>query len=89
METPTLLYQQMIRNIDHARKLVSNVEPNGCKTDLQHLKLRSFVLLTHSIIEEYIEDLGREVAVEARKEFKKGKITKALVALISGTYIFM
>lgn len=83
MQSPTSHYVALKANVDHARKLVKGVDPLSCSSDLQHLKLRSYVLLCHSIIEEYVENLGRDVALEARKKFKSGSITKALVALVA------
>lgn len=84
MQSPTKLLASCRANVDAARQLVDDVPKDGCETDLDHLKLRSFVLLAHSVIEEYVEELALEVAKEARSKFKKeGKISKALVALIA------
>ena len=63
---------------------MKNVEPLGCKTPLQHLKLKSYILLCHAIVEEYIEDLGYDVARKARAMFKNdGVISKSLVSLVA------
>lgn len=77
-------YASLKRNIGHAKKIVAGVDPHECKTDLQHLKLQSYVFLCHAIIEEYVEQLCLEIATSARKKFvKEGVITKALVAMIA------
>lgn len=81
---PTEHYATLQKHIAHARTIVRGVDSHECKTDLQHLKLQSFILLTHAVIEQYIEDLCLEVAKEARARFvKKSVITKALVGLVA------
>ncbi|MCJ8191067.1 HEPN domain-containing protein [Sphingomicrobium aestuariivivum] len=77
-------YESLKKNIGHAKKIVAGVDPHECKTDLQHLKLQSYIFLCHAIIEEYVEQLCLEVAKAARVQFvEEGLITKALVALIA------
>ena len=89
MLSPTAHYQKLLGNIKHARKIVTRVDNEQCRNDLQHLKLRSYVLLCHSIVEEFIEDLGLEVALEARRLFANdGVITRALVALVTSQVLF-
>lgn len=84
MDSPTPHFTKMLGNLKHARKIVYRVDPAGCKNDLQHLKLRSYVMLCHSVVEEYIEDLGLDVALKARRILiEEGQITKALVALVT------
>jgi hypothetical protein len=84
MKSPTSHFKKMKKNLAHARKIVSRVDPAECKTPLQHLKLKSYILLCHAIIEEYIEDLGYDVAMQARQMFKnKGLICKTLVSLVA------
>lgn len=84
MKSPTVHFRKMRKNLAHARKIVSRVDPTECKTPLQHLKLKSYILLCHAVIEEYIEDLGYDVAIKARQMFKsKGLICKSLVSLVA------
>lgn len=84
MRSPTNHYVKLKTHIAHARKILRSVDRDECRNDLQHLKLRSFVLLVHSIVEEFIEDLGLDVALQARRLFcDDGVITKALVALVT------
>ena len=84
MKSPTSHLKKMKRNLVHARKIVSRVDPAECRTPIQHLKLKSYILLCHAIIEEYIEDLGYDVAIRARKMFKsKGLICRSLVSLVA------
>lgn len=77
-------YENLRKGLLHAEKVVGGVYPYGCRTDLQHLKLQSFILLAHAVIEQYLEDLCLEVARDARTIFvNDGIITKALVGLIT------
>lgn len=77
-------YEGLKKGLSHAEKVVGGVYPYGCKTDLQHLKLQSFILLAHAVIEQYLEELCLEVARDARTIFvREGVITKALVGLIT------
>lgn len=88
MKSPTIHFRKMRKNLAHARKIVSRVDPTECKTPIQHLKLKSYILLCHAIIEEYIEDLGYDVAIKARQMFKtKGLICKSLVSLVASGII--
>lgn len=89
MESPTAHYQKLRDNVNHARKIVARVDQEECRSDLQHLKLRSYVLLCHSIVEEFIEDLGLDVALEARRLFANNEIiTRSLVALVTSQVLF-
>lgn len=60
----------------------------GCQTDLQHLKLQSYILLCHAALEQYVEDLGLDAALKSREIFSStGILTKTLVALISSKLV--
>lgn len=84
MKSPSDHYKKMTRNLTHARKIVQRVDKNECKSDLQHLKLRSYVLLCHAVIEEYIEDLGLDIALKSRRSYMEdGSISKSLVSLVT------
>lgn len=88
MNSPTSFYEEMKTSLLEARKLVVNVAPHECISDLQHLKLQGYILISHSIFEEYLEKLGRKTAQTAKRELKNnGQITKALVALISTSVV--
>ena len=71
-------------SIDKAGLLLNSVPNLEIRTDLQSLHLQSFVLLTHSAIELYLESLSLEVAKMAVKRLKDENIISiALVSLIS------
>lgn len=77
-------YYEMKKNLQHAKKLVSNVSGEECKTQLQKLKLRGYILITHSIIEQYLESLGEAAAIKAKTSFTSdGYIVKSAISLIS------
>jgi len=68
--------------------ITGGVNKLGCETDLQHLKLQGYILLCHSALEQYLEDLGLTAAQAARDIFSNtGVITKTLVALISSKLV--
>lgn len=88
MKSPTTHYQTLIRSLKKARLITGGVNKLGCETDLQHLKLQSYILLCHSALEQYIEDLGLAAALAARTAYAgSGIITKTLVALISSKLV--
>ena len=67
-----------------ARQILRRVPSDRPLTSLQHLKVQSFVLFAHSALEEYLENVGWKVALEARSALlHEGRITHALVALVA------
>ena len=88
MKSPTEEYRNLKRSIKKAELIIGGVDKLGCKTELQHLKLQSYVLLCHAALEQYIESIGLEVALKARSIFSdSGVITKTLVALVSARLV--
>lgn len=88
MNSPTRHYEELILALDKARLITSGVNRLECNTDLQHLKLQSYILLCHAAFEQYLERLGQDAALSARKLFSEmGVISKTLVALISSKLI--
>lgn len=88
MKSPTIYYRSLVSSLRKARLITGGVNKLGCETDLQHLKLQGYILLCHSALEQYIEDLGLAAAQAARSTYtNSGMITKTLVALISSKVI--
>jgi hypothetical protein len=88
MISPTPIYEEMKVSLRDAKALVAGVGLLECATNLQHLKLQGYILIVHSILEEYLEKLCRAAALKARKTLADdGKITKALVALIATSVV--
>ncbi|GAA0468788.1 hypothetical protein GCM10009096_07120 [Parasphingorhabdus litoris] len=84
MKSPTSHYKKLKADLRKARKIVVRVDPIECKNDLQRLKLSSYVLLCHAAIEQFLEELALEAAMDARRNFKdKGRISRTLVALVA------
>lgn len=84
MRSPTKFYKSLTRNLNKSKKLVAGVNPLECKTELQQLKLQSYILVTHAIIEEYLEAIVYEAGQEAKKALiDRNKICMALMALVA------
>ncbi len=84
MEHPTTHYEALVKSIDEMKPLIRRVNPLFCETPLQALKVRSYILLSHAALEEYLEDLCKNVAGIAVKKYRdESKITRALLGLIS------
>src|SRR5688500_6106137 len=88
MRHPTPHIRRLRRVLSDLSPLISRVNPLICDSPLQVLKVRSYILLSHAALEEYLEELVLDVAVKSRQLFKeKGYITKALVGMISSGLI--
>lgn len=88
MRSPTPQLKQLRKSFKKAKLITRGINKIGCQNDFQHLKLQSYILLCHSALEEYIEDLGMAAALAARTQYSSnGTITKTLVALISAKLV--
>ncbi|MED5524627.1 MAG: HEPN domain-containing protein [Pseudomonadota bacterium] len=88
MKSPTPHYRDLVSALKKAKLITGGIDRLGCQTDLQHLKLQSYILLCHSALEQYLEELGLSAAKKARSIFtSSGTITKTLVALISSKIV--
>lgn len=84
MISPTYHYENLQKSLGSLKILVSRVDPLECKNNLQLLKLQSYILLAHAIFEEFLENLVKEVAYEARTKLKdEGHISKVILGLIA------
>ncbi|MBJ7442645.1 MAG: hypothetical protein JHD35_26985 [Sphingopyxis sp.] len=88
MKFPTPHYRKLVASLRKAKLITGGINKLGCQTDLQHLKLQSYILLCHAALEQYIEELGLSAAQTARSTYaNSGVITKTLVALISSKLV--
>jgi len=88
VDTPTEFYQTLRKAVRQAEALLWGVPEHGSITKLHHIRVQSFVLMTHAAIEQYLEELGEAAALKARKRYKeKGHISKTLLALITSNSI--
>lgn len=84
MTSPSTHFKALKASLAGIRPITNNVNKLFCETPVQHLKVRSFILLSHAALEEYLENAALDIALKARTLYKsKGYITKALVGLIS------
>jgi hypothetical protein len=88
MKSPTEQYTKLKRSLRVAERLIDGLDPIEIKSELEIMKVKSYVLICHSAFEQYIEDVCLEAAKKARVLYKhKGKITKTLVSLIASKVI--
>lgn len=81
-------YDRLVDNLKIARKTTGGVDPLYCRTDLQDLKVQSYILLSHAAIEEDLESIVLETAQIALQNYvSKQIITRALIGLISSGLI--
>lgn len=81
---PTSQYGDLRSALKELRPITARVNPLICETPLQTLKVRSYILLAHAALEEYLEELAISAARQACKQFKdNGQLSLALVGLIS------
>ncbi len=65
-----------------AKALIKDLPPHDIRTDDQQLRLRSFVLVCHAALEEYLEDLSIWVLKQSRSIFlETGVIPQPLLSL--------
>ena len=85
---PSVEYTSLVQKVNVARKICYNVPLHSCNTEIQELKLKSYILLSHAVIEEYIESIALRIAGEAiSKLANESTITTALVGLIASGII--
>ncbi|TIX50386.1 hypothetical protein E5222_08915 [Alteraurantiacibacter aquimixticola] len=78
----------MVDDLATARRITYNVPDLACNTTIQELKIKSYILMAHAIIEEYLENISLHVAKEAIRELNSNStVTTALLGLISSGII--
>lgn len=81
-------YEKMVVDLTVVRKITYGVPLNVCNTPIQELKVKSYILMSHAIIEEYLESIALYVAQQAIKELTlHSTLTTAAVGLISSGII--
>ena len=85
---PSAQYTKMVSDLATARRIAYKVPINICNTTIQELKIKSYIFLSHAIIEEYLESIALHVAGTAVSEFvQNNTLTTAAVGLISSGLI--
>ncbi len=83
MKSPTEQYKTLKNNLKEVASIMNRVPQHECNTRVHHLKVQSFILLSHAAFEEYLEDLVKTVSCEAIKLYKNDDlITKCLVKMM-------
>ena len=83
MPTATKAYLKFKKELAAARTIVSRVPYAQNNSALHELKVRSLLLLSHSAIEEYLEDLSRQMLTEAVDQLVNNRnVTISLLALL-------
>jgi hypothetical protein len=84
MISPTTYYQTLSQSLSQAACLVEGIDKIACRDDLEHLRLQAFILISHSILEEYLEEVALNAARTSKRRFdENGLVTRALVGLIA------
>lgn len=83
MRSPTPEYKKLKSVLKGTNSLLSRVPATENKTKLHHLKVQSFILLTHAAFEQYLEGVSRlvlEISIEELN--KKGIVNPCIFALL-------
>ncbi|MCE8536779.1 hypothetical protein KBY27_04855 [Ruegeria pomeroyi] len=84
MNHPTDSYRALRVSLSRVRKLLARVPFDRCVSQLDHLKIQAFILLSHAAFEEYLEELSKSVARAAVNDCRgTGRISKVILALVS------
>ena len=83
MVSPTIHYKKLLSSLKEAKRILSHVPNTYCDSTYHHLKVQSYVFLSHAAIEEYIEDIALYVLAESILKYKNNEhINKCLLSLI-------
>ena len=85
---PSPQYDKLVRDIATARRITYSVPAHACSTTIHELKVKSYIFMSHAIIEEYLETIAMHVADQALEQLvKHSTLTTAAVGLISSGII--
>ncbi len=84
MKSPTNAYKNLRGSMTKIQRILARVPKDVCQTDLHHLKVQSYVLLSHSAFEQYMEELVLFVSRAALKQLKEeNTVCRAMVSLVA------
>ncbi|WP_366931296.1 HEPN domain-containing protein [Nitratireductor sp.] len=84
MKSPTDPYISLRTSLKNIKKILIRVPESECRTELDHLKVQSYILLSHSAFEQYIEDIVLLISREAHTQFKKEKrVCRAMLSIVA------
>lgn len=82
MKSPTRAYAELKKTLGETKRILGNVPHTECTTTLHHLKVKSYILLSHAAFEVYLENLARDICSQAIDLLNSQKIiTKTIVCL--------
>ncbi len=80
---PSETFQKLKAAIRLARKITIRVDANNLTTPLDEIKVRSYIILSHAAIEEYLETISENAAKNAVAQLRDNNIVShALLALV-------
>ena len=89
MKLPTEPYKALRASLMNVRKILVRVPSSACVTTLDHLKVQSYMLLSHAAFEQYIEELVTAVSRSAHAQLKKdNRVCRAMLCLVASEAIF-
>ncbi|WP_155908250.1 HEPN domain-containing protein [Asticcacaulis sp. YBE204] len=82
MKAPTDAYKNLISTLTQIKPILYKVPDTSCNTKIHHLKVQSYILLTHAAFEEYLERLSKDISTKAIELYNRESIiSKALVSM--------
>lgn len=83
MKSPTNAYKSLQVSLRGVRRIIARTPLNDCSTDLDHLKIQSYILLAHAAFEQYLEELSMEILNESVARFNEyNSFSQCLISLI-------
>jgi len=84
MKYPSPAYRKLKKTLTGIRGVLRGVPEAGNNTNLQHLKVQSYILLAHSAIEQYLEELAESTLNDCVEKFNTHKqVNQCIVSLIA------
>ncbi|MBY6069529.1 hypothetical protein KUW17_22525 [Leisingera aquaemixtae] len=77
-------YKKLKKNIKTYKSILRGVPEVSNDTTLHHLKVQSYILLTHAAFEEYLEEIAKKLAAESVANFlSTRKINTCVASLVA------
>ncbi len=83
MKSPTSIYKNLSIALRGLKKILNGVPSTSCDNDIHHLKVQSYILMSHAAFEHYIEDISSFILNESVNNFNiKKNMNRCIVSLI-------
>ena len=84
MNSPTSAYKSLNVSLQGLKPLLSRVPDTSCDTNLQHLKVQSYLFLSHAAFEQYLEEIATITMRESVADYNKSdQINSCVMSLIA------